>query len=475
MINDHEAVMFLTEPLSGRIIETNSAATRFYGYSKDELLGMTIQDINTLGEREVRKLRMKALRRGQRHFTVPHRLKNGEIRTVDIYSSPIDYNGEKVLFAIIFDVTAREEAVKQIRYLAYHDYITGLYNKRFFDEEFFRLYNGDADTYPLAILMGDVNGLKLFNDSFGHLEGDKALKDIANRIKEIIDEGDVLARVGGDEFAIIVTQRKEEADVRRYLDQIEQHVNFNEKNRKKSLTISFGYGIQRSREDTPDDLMREAEAFMFNRKYYNSRSTRSNTVNVIMDTLFAKSEREKNHSERVGFICEAIAAGMQLDKRSIDKIRVAGLLHDIGKIGIDGSILNKIGKLDKKEWETMKLHPAKGAGILDNTTEFREIADFVLYHHERYDGKGYPNGLKGEEIPLAARIIAVADAFDAMTNDRSYRTKMSCEAVIAELKKCAGSHFDPEIVAVFVEKVLSDEVFRERCRSRPSDETPPVA
>jgi diguanylate cyclase (GGDEF)-like protein/putative nucleotidyltransferase with HDIG domain len=383
---------------------------------------MTIQNISTLEEPESQKMRFKALHKKQRYFTFPHRLKNGEIRTVDIYSSPINYNGEQVLFSIIFDVTAREEASKQILYLAYHDYLTGLYNRRYFDEAFCRLCGGDANASPPAILIGDINGLKLYNDSFGHVEGDKALLDIAERIKESIDENDILARVGGDEFAVIVTGRKEESDIRKYMDQIEQKVNTGDK--KNNLTISFGYGIQRNKEDTPDDLLKEAEAFMYNKKYYNSRSARSNAVNVIMETLFAKSERERNHSQRVGFLCEAIAAGMQLDKQSVDKIRVAGFLHDIGKIGIAESILNKIGKLDKKEWETMKLHSAKGAGILDNTVEFREIADIVLSHHERYDGKGYPNGLKGKEIPLESRIIAIADAFDAMTNDRTYRNKM---------------------------------------------------
>jgi len=222
------------------------------------------------------------------------------------------------------------------------------------------------------------------------------------------------------------------------------------------LTISFGYGIQRKKEDTKDTLIKEAEAFMYNRKYYSSKSTRSNAVKVIMETLFAKSEREKQHSDRVGRISEAIAKRMNLDQRTIDKVRVAGFLHDIGKIGIDEQILNKIGILNRSEWEVMKLHPAKGAGILENTVEFQDIADVVLSHHERYDGSGYPSGLKGDDILLAARIIMVADAYDAMTNDRSYRNKIGHEAAIEELKRCAETHFDPDIVSAFVEIPLSE-------------------
>ena len=459
MINNHEAVMLLIEPFSGRIIEANNAASVFYGYSKKELLNMTIQDINTLDKEEISVLRMEALSKGQKYFTFPHRLKNGKIKKVDVYSSAIQYDDNKVLFSIIFDVTKREEATKLNEYLAYHDYLTGIYNRRFFEEEFKRRYNNIEANYPIAILLGDVNGLKTFNDTFGHLKGDEALKDVSLRISACINREDIFARVGGDEFAILLSNINEPG-IRKYLDSIDQKVNYGNANKEiNSITISFGYGIQREKEDTLDALMKEAEAFMYNRKYYNNKSAKSNTVNIIMETLFTKSEREKMHSERVGLICEAIAIEMNLDKPLVDEVRVAGFLHDIGKIGIDESILNKVGKLNKNEWEIMKLHPAKGARILENTIEFNGISDIILSHHERYDGSGYPNRLEGEKIPLASRIIAVADSYDAMTNDRSYRKKINHEEAITELKRCSGTHFDPEIVSVFIKEVSNKPEF----------------
>jgi putative nucleotidyltransferase with HDIG domain len=179
-----------------------------------------------------------------------------------------------------------------------------------------------------------------------------------------------------------------------------------------------------------------------------------------MNTLFEKSEREKEHSERVGLICETIAKKLQLDEQSINRVRVAGLLHDIGKIGVEENLLNKVGWLDDIEWEVMKLHTSKGARILESTIEFSDIADIVLSHHEHYNGTGYPNGLKEEEIPVEARIIAVADAFDAMTNERTYRGKKSEEIAVCELMKCSGIQFDPEIVSVFVNKVLPEILIR---------------
>ena len=451
MVNNHEAVMLLIEPLSGKIIEANHAATSFYGYSKDELLSMAIQDINILSKDEISELLRKTLNKGQKYFTFPHRLKNGEIRIVDVYSSPIEYNAEKVLFSIIFDVTKREEITRQNEYLAYHDHLTGVYNRRYFDEEFAR--RNCAEEYPLALILGDVNGLKFYNDTYGHLAGDLALKNIAQRIQMNLHCGDVLARISGDEFAVIISKTND-ADVRQYIDGLTRKLNYGlENDEEMSLTISFGYGIQRQKEDSLDTILKEAEAYMYNRKYFDSKSTRSKTINIIMETLFAKSEREKKHSERVSAYSEAIAKQMELHEQVIDRIRVAGLFHDIGKIGINESILNKNGKLKKNEWEKMKLHAAKGADILERTADYIDIAHVVLSHHEPYDGGGYPNGLKGEDIPLESRIIAVADSFDAMTNARPYRKAINTEDALAELKNCSGTQFDPRIVELFTQVV----------------------
>ena len=270
MFNDHEAIMLLIEPFSGKIIEANNAAVRFYGYSKEELLGMSIQNINILHSGYVSKLRLDAMNKSQRYFAFMHRLKNGEIRAVDVYSSPIEYDGNKLLYSIIFDVTKREEVKKQNEHLVYHDYLTGIYNRRYFEEEFER--HNTKSNFPIAILLGDVDGLKLFNDTFGHTEGDKILKEIAQKIKKLIKSEDMLARVGGNEFVIMVARTSEEK-VREYLNYIDQNVNCVSKNKSKhSLTISFGYGIQRKDDDGLDNLIKEAETFLNNRKYFNNRS-----------------------------------------------------------------------------------------------------------------------------------------------------------------------------------------------------------
>lgn len=358
------------------------------------------------------------------------------------------------------DLTEREEIAKQNEFLAYHDYLTGSYNRRFFEKEFKRRV--DHDEFPIAVLRGNIDAFNEFNSTYGHLAGDQLLIKIARRIKACMSDFDILARIGGDDFAILISGRHE-SEIRQYMEKLNHQVldDFLNLEKYKRVGISWGYGIQKNQQDPLDKIYDEAEAFMNNRKFYNQKSIRSKTINVIMQTLFIKSEREKNHSERVGKLCEKTADRLNLNKSQIDKVRIAGYLHDIGKIGIDEAILNKPGQLNQREWEIMKLHPAKSAEILATTREYRDIAEIVSTHHERYDGSGYPKGLAGAEIPLMARIIAICDAYDAMTEKRTYRVPLKKKEAVAELEKCAGTHFDPEIVAVFVSQVIGEKSWYE--------------
>ena len=375
-----------------------------------------------------------------------------------------DANGERVgLIGISRDITERKIREEEIVYISYHDYLTGAYNRRFFEEEFERQNN--ALNFPIAVIMGDVNGLKLINDSFGHHFGDKLLKEVVKRISECLRADDVSARIGGYEFGIILP-RTSEAEAHAIVTQIKQNIEKESENNTSEnslLSVSFGFAIQAEVGVDLGVLMKEAEGYMYNKKFYDSRSLKGKTINIVMKTLFEKSPREKMHSERVGNISAAIAEKLGFEKERINKIRVAGCLHDIGKIGIPENILNKKGRLDAQEWEIMKTHSEKSGRILENTIEYSEISDIVLYHHEKWNGNGYPKGLVGNAIPLESRIIAVADAYDAMTFNRTYRSKISSAEAIKDLKQGAGTHFGPAIVEIFIDKVLSAEKdFRSR-------------
>lgn len=381
--------------------------------------------------------------------------RDGSTRTI-IWNSSTIYDESKSPISIIVqgqDITDRVKAEKELLHLSYHDQLTGLYNRRFFEEELPRL--DIKSNLPLTIVMGDVNGLKLINDSLGHTQGDILLKEAANALTLACRENDIIARIGGDEFVLILPKTDSHSALQ-IVDRIKSILIFECKN-SVDLSISFGYSTKTSEYDSILEVMADAENDMYRHKLSAKSSIRSQTIDMIMNTLFEKSNRESLHSMRVSKLCELIAVNMNLDKDEVNQIKIAGLLHDIGKIGVNEKILNKKNKLNDDEWNEIKKHPESGWRILSAVKEFSEVANYVLEHHERWDGRGYPKGLKEENISLQARIIVVADAYDAMTSLRSYQKGSSKEEAIKELKRCSGFQFDPKIVEVFIDKCVCSE------------------
>lgn len=351
------------------------------------------------------------------------------------------------------DITDRKKAEEELRFLSYHDELTGFYNRRFFENELIRLE--ESGEIPLSVIVCDINGLKLINDSFGHDRGDELLMKAANIIRVACQKYATISRIGGDEFAVLLPGIASD-DVLEIVKHIKTESS-KEKIANIELSIAIGYDTKTSANQKIGEVLANAENHMYRHKLYDHTSTRSKTIDIIMNTLFEKSNRESLHSDRVSSICMAIAIQMDFTMEDVNKIKIAGLVHDIGKIGIDEKILNKPGSLDVEERSQINKHPEVGWRILSSASEFSELANFILDHHERWDGNGYPNGLKGLSIPIEARIIAVADSYDAMTRDRSYRKGLTKEEAIVELKRCSGTQFDPEIVHIFIEKVLPTE------------------
>jgi len=351
------------------------------------------------------------------------------------------------------DITERKESEDKLVYLSYHDHLTGLYNRRFFEEELIRL--DIEENLPLSIIMCDVNGLKLVNDSFGHGSGDILLKKAADTIIKACKEEYIIARIGGDEFVIILPKTCIEGAL-----EVSSHIKVlasNEKVANIELSISYGLDTKISVNQSIIETLSNAENHMYRHKLYERSSMRSNNIDLIMNALFEKSNREALHSKRVSNICKTIGLKMGFEEDALNRIGIAGLLHDIGKIGIDEKILNKPGFLSGDERKEIERHPEIGWRILSSTNEFSEVAQFVLNHHEKWDGSGYPNGLELKKIPLESRIISIADAYDAMTSERSYKKAMRQDEVIQELMSCSGTQFDLEIVEVFVQQVLSEK------------------
>ena len=586
MFDLHTAIMLLIEPYSGAIVEANSSASSFYGYSIEELKSMKIQDINILSKDEVEDMRLKALSKNHKYFLFPHRLKNGEIRYVDVYSCPITYGDQQVLYSIIFDVTEREknrdelyrekellnitfnsigdgvvttdiqgnitrmnraaqdiigwrkdeaegknfsevfvmkdeitgmitpniicdvlatgakqeladntllcnksgdyipiedsaspimneqqelygaviifrdislekEKRERILYLSYHDELTGLYNRRYFNEEVKKLNH--PSYYPIAILMGDVNGLKMTNDAFGHDAGDFLLSKMSEIIRENITVKDIAIRWGGDEFVILMPNTDRKA-VECFITSVQESSSKILVNNMIELSASFGYAFKNSESMDLEILLQEAEEMMYRIKMLDRNSLRNSIVNTILVTLHANSSETEDHARRLEQYCLMIGQELGLQTEKLNELSLLSVLHDIGKIGTPQSIIKKPGPLNSMEWMEMKKHSEIGYRIAMNIPEISTIADSILHHHERWDGTGYPHKMKGPDIPLNCRILAVADAYDAMINDRVYRKAMSIEAAIEELKRNSGTQFDPEIIRIFINNMSRDEI-----------------
>ena len=292
--------------------------------------------------------------------------------------------------------------------------------------------------------MGDVNGLKLINDSFGHSIGDKLLKKVAEVISAGCRIDDIVARLGGDEFVILLP-KTDTHEAEQIVKRI-QAIALKEKVGSVDISVSFGYETKKTDKEKIQDVLKKADDHMYEKKLLESQSMRWKTINAIIATLNGKDKREEEHSHKVSMLCKNMGIALDLSKDEINDLKTVGLLSDIGKIAIDENIFNNLGKLTDKEWEEVKRHPEIGYRILSTVSSMSQMAEYVLAHHEKWDGTGYPKGLKGEEIPLQSRILTISDSYDAMINERSYRNALTEKTAIEELKINAGFQFDPKLV-----------------------------
>lgn len=365
-----------------------------------------------------------------------------------------DEEGNTVaLEGIIIDMTSQKMGEDQIRHMSNHDFLTSLYNRRFFEQEKKRMQ--DDGCVPVSIIVANINGVRLINDAFGHMEGDHVIVKAASIMKRRCREGDVLARTGGDEFSLLLpnTDAREANDIIQSIYKACEQYNNMIPARRYDISLTLGVATKMLPGDGIDKAAKEAEESMHSRKLLNRKSSHSLVLSSIMATMFERSRETEEHAMRLSRISKAIGEKLNLPQKSLDELELFSMLHDIGKVGIDDRILNKPGKLNDKEWAAMRKHPEIGYRIAMSSPELEPIAEYILYHHERWDGKGYPQGLKGDQIPLLSRILAVADAYDAMMEDRVYRKAMTKQEALEEIGKNAGTQFDPIVSMEFIESM----------------------
>ena len=432
----------------------NPIFARLTGYSNDEITSMPYWEFVHPDERQfIINQHIKRLNDNAENKIYSFKLirKDNSIIWVEINAIKIEWEGKSATLNFLTDITERKNKENEILYLSYHDQLTGLYNRRFYEEEIVRL--DTARNLPLSIVMADVNGLKLTNDAFGHLAGDKILRETANIIKEECRSDDIVARVGGDEFIILLPNTSSE-EASQIVDRIHESVQ-NRRIENTLLSVSFGYATKYEKNEKINLISILAEDNMYRHKLVESNKVKRENIKLIFENLYGENKEEDRHSRNVSELCEKIAIALKMDEKFIQDIKLAGLMHDIGKIAINKNILNKTSPLTDFEKTELEKHAEIGYHILKSVSEYSNLAEYIVTHHERLDGRGYPKGLKSDEIPYPAKIIAIAEAYDVMINDNSYKKSLSQDEAIKELMKNAGTQFDLEITKVFIEKVLN--------------------
>lgn len=432
---------------TGTITACNDQLVKIIGSSKGAITG---QNMLSLPDKKMVDAVKQALSGVQSHYEGSyHATTSGKVISLKADFAPIIIKDNTAIGAvcIVEDITKRKMHEEQLKYLSLHDSLTGLYNRVYFEQEMRRLEVGRC--FPVGMIVCDVDGLKLVNDTLGHDKGDALLVAAADVIMEAFRESDVVARIGGDEFAVLLPNSPRdviERAFRRIRDAAERH---NEAKPELPLSISIGFAVSNGKKTNMKELFKEADNNMYREKLHSSQSARSAIVNTLMKALEARDYITEGHAIRLQDLVISMAVSVGLPERRVTDLRLLAKFHDIGKVGVPDRILFKPGTLTSEEAAEMQRHCEIGHRIALSAPDLVHIADWILKHHERWDGNGYPLGLGGEEIPLECRILAIADAYDAMTSDRPYRQAITHREALAELRKCAGTQFDPQLVSKF--------------------------
>jgi diguanylate cyclase (GGDEF)-like protein/PAS domain S-box-containing protein len=353
------------------------------------------------------------------------------------------------ILAIIQDITDRKIIEEELYHLSHHDPLTNLFNRAYF-HKIIQKFSVEHKA-SIGVIACDIDGLKLVNDTFGHHEGDKLLTAAANIISNALESTDIAARIGGDEFVIILPNCTEdilEATCQKIEDGVAA---YNATKPQSALSVSMGMALDCSGSPNLIELFKTADDRMYLEKLHRSRSTRSALVQTLKQALEERDFITEGHGERMQDLVQTLAKAVGIPEHHLPTLRLFAQFHDIGKVGIPDQVLFKPGPLTPEEREIMRSHSTIGYRIAQSSTDLASIADWILKHHEWWNGQGYPLGLSGEDIPLECRILALADAYDAMTSDRPYRKAMPHEKAIIKLKKEARGQFDPDLIDVFVE------------------------
>lgn len=439
----------------GKIIRVSKSVTGLLGYPAAGLEGQYLTKVfpPLIAYTLIRRIRKLQNRLEPLYFSDEVVLWDGSRRHYDSWVFPVlNSKEDSTLVGIVaLDVTGRKRKEDRFKYLSQHDALTGLHNRAFFEEQLNIINN--SNHYPLTFISLDADCLKLVNDTMGHDQGDLLLKNLAGIVKSSLREKDILARVGGDEFIVILLQTGRE-EAQKIAARVDYNINsYNQENPSLPISVSMGLYTVDEPGDSLEEVLKKTDELMYQNKTLQMANNRTRIINFLISSLAKKDFLDKGHGQRVAHICLKLAQRRGLPPQALSNLALLAEVHDLGLVGIPEEILLKPEPLTASEWEIIRQHPERGyrLAIASSSPELIENADLILKHHERWDGTGYPLGLKGEEIPLECRILALADAYDAIVSARPYRQARSKAEALEELQRNAGTQFDPTLVETFAE------------------------